>query len=190
MVRKPKSTKTSRKDDRRAQLAKERSQAELRKAQSLIARERRKEEKKQQEGTDSIHSGDGKTPRRESRRLRQLRDAKEAQAKLKLLQQQHKKEMEGIDKMKEAIEKLDQLTKDKPQANVITVSGGSSDSETETEDRKILLPKIVSMNASRKAFLTVMTIKSLLRMMWLTTLLCSLLHLNHPNLKLLLMMMF
>ena len=133
MVRKPKSTKTSRKDDRRAQLAKERSQAELRKAQSLIARERRKEEKKQQEGAGSIHSGDGKTPRRESRRLRQLREAKEAQAKLKLLQQQHNKEMEGIDKMKKAIEELDQLTKDKPQENVIPVSGGSSDSETETE---------------------------------------------------------
>ena len=78
MVRKPKTSKTSRKDDRRAQLAQERSQAELRKAQALLARERRKQAKKINEGTDSIHSGDGTTPRRESRRLRQLREAKEA----------------------------------------------------------------------------------------------------------------
>ena len=44
--------------------------------------------------------------------------------------------MEDLDKMKDAIEELDHLTRsssnDKAQANVIPVSGGSSDSETET----------------------------------------------------------
>ena len=47
MVRKPRTNKTARKQDRHEQLAQERAKAELRKAQALVARERRKEEKKQ-----------------------------------------------------------------------------------------------------------------------------------------------
>ena len=91
MARNPRSNKTSRKQDRREQLVQERAKAELRKAQALAARERRKEEKKQKEGNGSIHSGEGISPKRESRRLRLLREAKEAQSKLKAIQSQHRK---------------------------------------------------------------------------------------------------
>ena len=54
MARNPRSSKTSHKQDRREQLVQERAKAELRKAQALAARERRKEEKKQKEGNGSI----------------------------------------------------------------------------------------------------------------------------------------
>ena len=47
MVRKPKASKTARMQDRKSQLAYEKSQTDLRKAQALVARERRKEEIKQ-----------------------------------------------------------------------------------------------------------------------------------------------
>ena len=43
MVRKPKTSKTARKQNRKEQIAHEKSQAELRKAQTIVARDRHKE---------------------------------------------------------------------------------------------------------------------------------------------------
>jgi len=133
MVRKPKTSKTTRKQNRKEQIAHEKSQAELRKAQAIVARDRRKEKLKQKDGNGSIHSGEGISPRRASRRLKALQEAKDAQAKLKALQKHHRQELEDLDRMRKDIEEIDMET----QANVVPMPGGSSDSDTETDDDSV-----------------------------------------------------
>ena len=133
MVRKPKTSKTTRKQNRKEQIAHEKSQAELRKAQAIVARDRRKEKLKQKDGNGSIHSGEGISPRRASRRLKALQEAKDAQAKLKALQKHHRQELEDLDRMRKDIEEIDM----EAQANVVPMSGGSSDSDTETDDDSV-----------------------------------------------------
>ena len=71
-----------------------------------------KKRKNKKEGNGSIH-----------RRLKFLRETKEAQEKLKAIQSQHRKEMEVLDKTKEEIEELETLTfgddLDEHQTNII-----------------------------------------------------------------------